>query len=132
MRDERSQTEQAKIPYDKTKVQAVAAIYTYTNAAGTNDAVKEEPGYNATVQGTVTPEVSYTDVNDNRVFTTSYDAVEGQWKATLKVDVDAVNQAVGVHAQYGAGAIASSESTVVEIDAKATNGYFIMLVIQRR
>lgn len=89
MNDQRSQSEKNIFPYEKTTVQAIASIYTYKNTNGTDVSVKNEPIYSATTQGAVIPEIRYEDVNDNRVFTTTYDATKAQWKSTLKVDVDA-------------------------------------------
>ena len=89
MRDERSQAEQTKIPYDRTTISSVVTIYTYENTNGTDIAVKTKPTYMSTTQGIVIPNVQYTDTNANRVFTTTYDATEALWNSTLKVDVDA-------------------------------------------
>jgi len=89
MEDQRSDSEKSKYPYDKTTVSNVATIYTYKNTNGTDDAVKTEPTYTSTTQGIVIPNVQYSETNENRVFTTTYDAAEALWKSTLKVDVDA-------------------------------------------
>jgi len=89
MEDKRSDSEKTKYQYGQTKVSNVATIYTYMNSNGTDDAVKNEPSYDANTQSNVLPEVKYEDTNENRIFTTSYDEVEGKWKVTLKVDVDA-------------------------------------------
>ena len=89
MNDTRSETEKNNTPYDKVTVSSVAVIYTYKNTNGTNDSVKTEPTYTANTQGIVIPNVQHNDINENRVFTTTYDSTKAQWKSTLKVDVDA-------------------------------------------
>ncbi len=89
MEDKRSDSEKAKYPYTTTTVNNVATIYTYENSNGTDSAVQTETTYTSTTQGIVIPNVQYSDVNANRVFTTTYDALESSWKSTLKVDVDA-------------------------------------------
>ena len=92
MADERSDSEKGKYPYEKTEVTVatiVATIYTYKNTNGTDDAVKTEPTYIPTTQGMILPSVQYSETNENRVLTTTYDKANAQWKTTLKVDVDA-------------------------------------------
>ena len=76
------------LSYDWVKVQT-AYIYTYKNTKGTIDAVKSEPTYTANAQGVVLSDINYSDTNENRVFTTTYNETEAMWKSTLKVDVDA-------------------------------------------
>lgn len=75
--------------YGWETVSSVTSIYTYNNTNGTADAVKTEPTYSSNSQGNVLPNLSYSDVNENRIFTTTYDATNHYWKSTLKVDVDA-------------------------------------------
>ena len=96
MTDTRSQNEKSKFNYETVSIRAGVAgisvnvaIYTYKNNNGTDEAVKTKPTYTANTQGVVVPNVQYSDVNENRIFTTTYDTIQGLWKSTLKVDVDA-------------------------------------------
>ena len=87
MDDQRSSKEE--YPYGKMSIKSVVAVYTYANTKGTDASVQTEPSYTSTKQGIIIPALKYEDTNENRVFTTTYDATEAQWKSTLKVDVDA-------------------------------------------
>ena len=123
--DERSDSE--KIVYAETTVNGVATIYTYKNTNGTDDAVKTKPTYTSTKQGIIIPNVQYSETNENRVFTTTYDATKALWKSTLKVDVDAgvytfsfgklLAQKYGNDLSY---VITSADGTVVSNNATIT------------
>ena len=127
MSDLRSQVEREQMPYEATAVNVVAAIYTYKNTNGTDDAVKTEPTYTSTTQGIVIPNVQYSETNENRVFTTTYDATKASWKSTLKVDVDAgaysFNFAKLLAQKYGTNlsyTVKTEDGTVVDKNAVIT------------
>ncbi len=138
--DARSQNEQTKFLYSKTTVSVIAAIYTYKATNGTDDAVKTEPSYVATTQGIILPKLDFTDANENRVFTTTYDSTDAEWKSTLKVDVDAgvynfsfAKLLVQKHGQNLSYTIKTADGTVVDkntlitLNAAVSNIYYLTI-----
>ena len=77
-----------EMPYEALNVNTLAYVYSYTNAQGTSEDVKETPNYNPTTQDASVPSVNFVDTNSAREFETSFDAMNGNWVSTLKVDVD--------------------------------------------
>ena len=127
MTDNRSDNEQQAYPYGKLQIKVVAAIYTYKNSNGTSSDVQKEPTYSANTQGTIIPDINYTDTNENRIFSTTYDESIGMWKSTLKVDVDAgaytfsfanlLAQKYGKNLSY---TIKTADGTVIDNNATIT------------
>ena len=127
LEDIRSSNEKEQYKYEKITVKVVATIYTYKNTNGTGTAVQTEPKYTPTKQGVVAPQINYTETNDNRVLTTTYDASLGKWKTTLKVDVDAgvynfsfaklLAQMYGTNLSY---TVTTDDGTVVDKNALIT------------
>lgn len=87
--DNRTNSDQNDVPYGNTSLNSTRVqVYTYKNTNGTHEDVQTEPVYSPNKQNSVRPSITYTDANENREFSTAYDAVKG-WTSTLKVDVDA-------------------------------------------
>ncbi|MBQ7378953.1 MAG: hypothetical protein IJW70_04645 [Clostridia bacterium] len=132
MNDERLQSEQEKMPYETTTVDVgissmAPSIYTYKNTHGTDVSVQTEPSYVANTQGIVLPTIKFEDVNENCVFTTTYDATKAAWKSTLKVDVDAGEYSFSfadlLAQKYGnnlAYTVTTEDGTVVDKNAEIT------------
>lgn len=90
--------DKASVPYDSVSVGnslASATIYSYKNSNGTNDdfIFSSGDGYESEPdsQMSTPPTLTYTDINEDRVFNTSYDANDGRWESTLTVNLDKGN-----------------------------------------
>ncbi len=82
----------ADVPYDTAEVSAVLAkakIYSYKSTKGTSPdfILGEDYSYTPNTQGPTAPAISFTDINENRIFETEFDDDDG-WTSSLTVNLD--------------------------------------------
>ena len=82
-----NRTDSSSLPYGSIEISNVAYVYSSKKISNGNLELTK-PSYSSNKQGSIRPLVSYTEVNDARVFNTAFDTTENAWVSTLKVDVD--------------------------------------------